>query len=239
MISTNNPFKNNDTYYKMTEGNSKLGKMLVSSNVPSDRIFRTNKGDILGSCPTTCKGCYGLAGNYRFNGTKEYLARQTWGWRKEIDEVMHDYEAQLRSVADLGGGVVRIHANGDFVSYDELVFWLNMAKKYPNIQFYTYTKQYNFFRLAVKDGHETHLPNFVLNISVWGDFGKNEAHEFDGLYNCNIFEVVPKGTEREQGKVFCPGYDPKTAKRIAEHTCDSCGLCFRAGGKHILCVEHR
>jgi hypothetical protein len=44
------------------------------------------------------------------------------------------------------GKYIRIHDAGDFFSYEYALIWLRIADRYPNITFYTYTKEVLLFK---------------------------------------------------------------------------------------------
>lgn len=263
-VSKNNPFLltrkgNVRTSYVMQDGNSKVGKMLTSCNLSGDKPREVKGVTITGSCPCTCMsvkkdgtpkvGCYAIRDEVQYTETREYNACQLWGWRNEPEQVMADYDAQLSDTLsrDTKAGrttVVRIHASGDFAHALEAKFWLRMAIKYPNIHFYAYTKQYGMLHEAVcdmladqeLDGRK--LENFVLNISVWGEMGKEHVHDFDDILACNIFEVQTPTTPAK-GIIRCPAYKPDGSRRNEEkYHCDHCGFCWESGDKHIVTYEH-
>lgn len=263
-VSILNPFRANTKggvreTYAMQNGNSKVGRMLTTSNLSGDGVRWIKGVEMAGSCPCTCMGkkkdgtpkvaCYALRDETQYTETREYNASQLWGWNNEPAEVMKDYEAQLvdtiaRNKKAGRRTIVRIHAAGDYANVDEARFWLRMAMKYSKVRFYVYTKQYGILQAAIDqllasgewDGKK--IKNFVLNVSVWGEYGKDMVNAFVDLLACNIFEVQTASTPKT-GIVRCPAYLPD-GKRINEERvhCDHCGKCWASGGKHIVTYEH-
>ena len=60
----------------------------------------------------------------------------------------------------------RIHSSGDFYSQNYFDAWLEIAKRHPQIVFYTYTKSLHFWVKRLKEIPE----NLVLNASYGGKF---------------------------------------------------------------------
>ena len=56
-----------------------------------------------------------------------------------IDDALLDW-------ANSGGAAVRIHDSGDFFSWDYLELWLEIARRFPDVLFYAYTKEVALFK---------------------------------------------------------------------------------------------
>lgn len=84
----------------------------------------------------------------------------------------------------------RIHVHGDFFSKDYLRAWIAVAKYFPRIQFYAYTKSLNFLP---KDADK--LPsNFKITLSMGGKFDKR-ADELDGYIKAYIVKTKEEADE--------------------------------------------
>ena len=66
------------------------------------------------------------------------------------------------------GGFLRVHIGGDFFSYDYFVAWMEAAKQFPRVVFYSYTKSVQFLARYMK---EHGLPeNYVFTCSSGSKF---------------------------------------------------------------------
>jgi len=83
---------------------------------------------------------------------------------KDAFEMAEKIEASLPKDAL----VIRIHVAGDFYSKNYMRAWILVAKAYPKITFYAYTKSINFW-MALKN----EIPdNLKMNASVGGKYDK-------------------------------------------------------------------
>lgn len=92
---------------------------------------------------------------YRSQKYNTDLIRNTRG-RKKLFELL---DASLPKDAQ----VVRIHSSGDFLSLAYFDAWLDLARKYPKITFYAYTKSLPFW---VKRLNE--IPKNMILTASWG-----------------------------------------------------------------------
>ena len=130
----------------LVRGNSKLGlSVWHSSTLPSNKeITAKNKnGEIItmcGTCPTTCPGCYGLTGNYRYNNNKYVIMMRT----KLLKEYPDIYFQLVRiQIENENIQRLRIHAIGDFIP-GEAARFAEVLKDFPSVKAWTYTKvKYN------------------------------------------------------------------------------------------------
>lgn len=129
----------------LVQGNEKLGKIVWhSSTLPTNKEFtiKDKAGNVhteKGTCPLTCKGCYGTTGNYRFNTTKYALMMRTRLLRQHMDIYFKLVDIQLRceNIKKL-----RIHAVGDFIKGEAIGFY-NVLLNHPEVKAWTYTKVKN------------------------------------------------------------------------------------------------
>jgi hypothetical protein len=112
------------------------------------------------TCPNAAacaKGCYALAGAYRFsNVAKVFEAR--------LQATLNpDFEARLIAEINMRGAeLIRIHDSGDFYSQAYLDKWLRIIEQCPDVQFYAYTKMVSMLK-------STQLPpNFTVVYSFGG-----------------------------------------------------------------------
>ncbi len=119
-------------------------------------------------CPMAgecAKVCYARNGTYLFPNvigrhTKNllYVLKNLFGWRAQM-------AAELGLPRFAEGGKVRIHDAGDFFSDEYLQAWLSLAREFPHILFYCYTKEVSRFRRLVEGKAP---PNFKWVYSLGG-----------------------------------------------------------------------
>jgi hypothetical protein len=74
------------------------------------------------------------------------------------------------------GGYLRVHVGGDFFSYDYFDAWMEAAKRFPRVTFYSYTKSVQFLARYLQCSEA--LPsNYVFTVSTGSKFD----HLIDGL----------------------------------------------------------
>ena len=85
---------------------------------------------------------------------------------KGMTELICDSIPQgLRTV----GGYLRVHVGGDFFSYDYFDAWMEAAKRFPRVTFYSYTKSVQFLARYLQCSEA--LPsNYVFTCSSGGKF---------------------------------------------------------------------
>ena len=114
------------------------------------------------TCPNAgacAKGCYALAGAYRFSN----VAR-TFEARLALTQSNEFIDAMLKEIDDKRAERIRIHDSGDFYSEEYLDKWISIMQARPNVEFYAYTKMVSMFKRRAKD-----LPkNFKLVFSFGG-----------------------------------------------------------------------
>ena len=150
----------------LKNGNSKVGKNVYTFSIlPTAKTFTVYGEEIKGTCPCTCKDCYGTKGCCAYKSSVECYAANTILVRKCLDWVRRAIMAQI-AADDIK--TVRIHAVGDFDNNDSYVeMWKDIISKNPAVQFWTYTK-YARFENAFDD-----LPNGNIVKSVIPKIGFN------------------------------------------------------------------
>ena len=168
------------------------------------------------TCPCHCKGCYANYGCYQFANVKKSLNNNTEIATKHLDFLNRALRAQLETFAD--NTEIRIHAVGDFFGHDYLMMWHDIARDYPKLIFWTYTKV-RAFETAFDD-----LPNANIVKSVIPNFGFNFGH-------CGYVIEMYKALMKIGAKVhICRcGIDNN------QH-CANCGKCSSC--EYVLFIEH-
>lgn len=162
----------------LKQGNSKTGKKVYTfSTLPTNRTFSTAYGEVKGTCPLTCKGCYATLGCYNFPSVINCLAINTIMVRKYLKFVECSIMAQLETLKTVDE--IRIFASGDFyISDDKAVndeyveMWRRIIKAFPNKFFWTYTKCKEYEN-AFDDLPNANIVKSVIN-GIGFNFGKVE-----------------------------------------------------------------
>ena len=116
----------------------------------------------LKTCPNAgacAKGCYALAGAYRFSNVAQAFERRLKATLSDefIEQMLADIDKQRAER-------IRIHDSGDFYDEAYLDRWLSIIRARPNVEFYAYTKMVSLFNRRKAD-----LPaNFTVIYSFGG-----------------------------------------------------------------------
>lgn len=126
------------------KGNSKLGGMYMF-NLPATKEV----------CNRLCKGCYAVREQTRFPATltarqSRYEASLQPTFRSTIIKELSSLRKQPKHF--------RIHASGEFYNQPYVNNWYHIAKQFPNITFYAYTKRLKDFDFSKLKS----LPNVII-----------------------------------------------------------------------------
>lgn len=116
-------------------------------------------------------GCYARSGTYRFGNVKsKYEARLELAQSAQFEAVMLDEIAKAKRLASKRGKdcLIRIHDSGDWFSLDYTMTWLRMIRLNPDIGFYSYTKQVQFFKQLFHNNTHLKRDNLILIYSYGG-----------------------------------------------------------------------
>lgn len=219
----------------LANGNNKVGKGVWCFNLlPGDKpLTTTTRGqltNIHGTCGGCCEGCEGECYAVRDGKLHHNACIPAWG--KNTLLVRNEMEATFGQIKEAlikkKAKVLRFHSSGEIESYDYLLHMVKLAVEMPKVQFYCYTKRFDFVSKYLKDFKK--LPdNFVVNISVWN--GNDKGYNFDNL---NKF-VYDDGNNPEIQKMrHCPAVD-KNGNSTGV-TCAQCGWCFKGNDGRITAV---
>lgn len=178
-----------DTHIHVSEGNDKLGDGIYNiSLLPGSKPLTLKNGTVLTNICGTCNGCCDECGNGKGCYAEDFIkfhhnacvipyAENTVLAREDIDLFFKEIENYLRKSWI---GCWRWHVSGEIPSYEYLVKMNELAKKFPYIQFYFYTKRYEW--LEKIDAEIGLVKNLVPTVSKgWAEndyANPNNYHEF-------------------------------------------------------------
>ena len=167
--------------------------------------------------PESCRhclleGCYAVKNAFRcgYNVDKNTTLH---AWADNTALALHDMCRLESELIEYFKGIrytvklFRIHSSGDFFSVDYAMLWYRIAKRFPEIRFLAFTKQWEIVRSI--PFHE--LANFSLVLSGWT--GISIPEDLREFYRCAWCD---DGTETRipDNAMLCPG------------SCESCGMCW-------------
>ena len=223
-----------DTSMKISlaKGNSKLGKGVYAFNtLPGDKPLSTkDKGqltNVYGTCGGCCDGCekfcYAVNDARRFHNTCiPSLGKNTVIMRNNLD---NGFKQLRQEIVAKKVKVLRWHSSGEIMSYDYLLRMVDIARDFPDMKCYVYTKRFAWVEQYLKE-NGMFPDNFICNISEWK--GNTDGYSLDGL---NRF-VYDDGTDPKLEKVcHCPAVKKDGTRTNV--TCDICQRCFK-GNKGLI-----
>ena len=149
--------------------NSKLKKdNIFQFSLPAYKgiVFRNDIQEELKTCPNAGKCvnyCYASSGNYIF---KNVLLVHSRNLNFVINFPEEFINLAIKEISEKKISILRIHDSGDFFSEDYLNLWIRIIQKFPNVQFYAYSKQVSLFKTKM-------LPkNFTVVYSFGGQQDK-------------------------------------------------------------------
>lgn len=195
----------------MSEGNQKLDKRVLIFNLPPVK-----------SCPNnaSCRAsCYAIPFYRQYpNVWERYdsnfnMAKTRPGWLSY--QISKQIEKKKKSRAGLVA--VRVHSSGDFFSQEYLDMWAGIAAKFPDVNFYAYTKADKILDFRRLDA----APNFnVIRSFIDGRF-RNYG---DPKYVAKVKDAVPDA-------FICPAiHNP------AIHCGAQCNYCIQ-GSKPLFYIH--
>lgn len=148
----------------------------------------------LKTCPNAAscvKGCYARQGAYQWsNVSQAYEARLAVTLQDDAASVIGaEIESLLTKATKRGRRLVlRIHDSGDFYSSSYQLMWYHVAKAFPEVTFYAYTKQ-----VAQSLGLETARPvNFEL---IFSQGGKQDKYISPKMRHARVFASATELTQ--------------------------------------------
>lgn len=183
------------------------------------------------TCPNACSGCledcYALKEMYpqatlnRFENWKLSLRddfpKIVIAW---LESWISKNEKRLkgRKLA------VRVHESGDFYSIAYMLKWYEIARHFPQVTFYAYTKSFKIADECEKERPE----NFTVRASVWNGSTTREEAEIIAKNQWPIYTAYEKD-KMPENYFICP----------CSAGCGTCGnQCGKAAQKNIACEIH-
>lgn len=234
-------------------GNIKLGTSTWVLSKLFGRFFYhivDGDGDIVeisGSCGKFCEGCgqsvdgkrpacY-VAKSYRYPSVVQGHANNSLAFRLDLAGAFDRLRGQLRRARKLPG-LVRINQSGELESAAEFLAWCELAAEFPAVNFFLYTKAFEYVEEAILSGQKP--ANLIVNVSIWHEYGVEEWNRLKDCAGVNAF-VYDDGYDYAALSIYetarCHAYN-EAGKLDHEITCERCGLCWRRGGRVIFCKDH-
>lgn len=190
------------------EGNSKVTKYSAVVNVPA--IY---------TCPNDapCKpDCYATKGTYNYDNVNLGQWQNFKFFIDDADGFFSQIEVELAEADSLRPWKwFRWHETGDIVNARYFEGMVDIAKKFPRINFMCFTKKYSIVNNWIdKNGK---LPkNLTVVFSVWGYYGI-------GMNPHNLPMSYVKGVSDDTDKLI-----PKSARQCPADNCAKCGFtCWK------------
>ena len=229
------------------KGNIKLGNMYTFSKLYGNQEHYIKAYDfcVKGTCGKYCSGCKNncyVKASYRYGSVILKHAANTIASRTDLIglfDILDKTIARAKNKPD----TIRINQSGEIESREEFICWILLANKYPNINFYLYSKAFDLVIPEIKARHKAGtLPkNLTILISVWHEYGAKEFNEIKHIPNIKAF-VYNDGFNYEtvgiKANTKCYAYNGK--KLNHDITCDKCRKCFsrHERDKVIFCDSH-
>lgn len=189
-----------------------MGKLTLisvsNSKLEKDGIVSINMPPIL-TCPGAgnCKKyCYACVGLQAMGKPKEFRLRALALFKGNPKLFKQTLEKEIHRV---GRRIIRWHDSGDIQNISYLKIMVALAKFYPDIRFYTYTKSH---KIVQKFGFE----NLPANLKIIQSYGGKHDHLIDPRYP--IAKVFAKKEDFPKGYTDCSESDypaATTATKIA------------------------
>lgn len=230
-------------------GNIKLGNTWNFSTVYGNELksvfFNGAKYEAVGTCGKYCQGCKKdcyVKKSYRYPSVVYSHIKNTLAMRLNPAAAFNDLGAAIEN-AKTKPEIIRINQSGELENITIFRGWCDLARKYPKIKFWLYSKAYDIIIPELLAGGVPE--NMTVLISVWHNFGLKEYKKVQHLNNVKAFVYDDGYNYKSQGvniQTYCEAYKIKDGKMKLNHniTCDKCRKCFNrsAGCKVIGSLPH-
>ena len=231
-------FYDKDCSLSIVDGNSKLGTGIgVVNTIAGDGLLTKKDGSVLCNVSGTCKGCcdsckydcYAIKSQLCNNTNLVHWARNTILATEHLEQFVAEFEQLIRAEGNKqkkqkSFPIYRWHALGEVPSVDYMREVFKMAEKFPEKQFYIYTKRFAWLE-QVYEEYDCKLPsNLSVLVSMWKD--KDGRWNYDNKYSFAEF-IYDDGTDEEIAKLpHCPATDKNGHKTGVK--CIGCKQCVYA-----------
>ena len=231
------------------DGNIKLGNMWSWNTLKGNNLIHINYNgiefDCVGSCGKMCETCgctekcYVNKSYNRYPSVKYGHAVNTLAMRTSMRKVFTDLYNQLAN-AKKKPEFVRIHSSGEFESIDEIRLFNFLAYHFPEVRFYTYSKNFDLWDKFLSEN--AIQSNFILNVSIWHESGIDFFRKWRFMDNIKAFVYDDGFDYASAGLIInshCKAYDKK-GKMNHAITCDKCKKCMRYNNNYkvVACYDH-
>lgn len=180
---------------------------------------------------------YGKDGNMEDSSVCKGHVRNTVAMRKSMADSFKELHLQIKR-AKKKPTLIRIHASGELECKEELRGWVELAKKWPEINFYVYTKAFDVLHEFFTTYNLSKIPsNFTVLVSIWHEKGIATYNEWKHLPCVKAYVYMDDYEYDLDLSIKCPAYD-ENGKMNHDMTCDICGLCYNPKVKVIGCYDH-
>lgn len=224
-----------DTHVHIQDGNRKLGKGIYSINLlAGDEPLTKSDGTQLTNISGTCKGCCdSCKGDCYAIRTQIFRNKNIPSWADNTILATHDLKTFFKEIQNFINrsmiAAIRWHSMGEIPSYDYLLGMIDLAEKNPRVQFYTYTKRFEWIEEYLSL-HKSFPDNLIINMSIWNG-------NYSNPYGLPEF-IYDDGTDPEVSKLrHCPAVDQQGHE--TGFTCTACKECLYAkNGTKIAVYAH-
>ena len=177
------------------------------------------------------KSCYAIKAYRQYPAVKNLWEDNHTMAKNDLDGLYSDIVKQCEKIAKQAEHkrVIRIHQSGDFIGVDYIELWRDIARAFPSILFYGYTKVDKIFPAEI-DGL-----NKLKNVNIISSFIDGNKRNFGTLdyikrleTNYNSF-ICPASYGVNKEVVKC-GIDDGRGKY------DFCDYCFK--NQNVVFLEH-
>lgn len=181
---------------------------ITNSKLSKDGIASINMPPAI-TCPGAgiCKQyCYAQVGRQAMGAAKNFRLRAFDLFKTDPKKFEQTLKEEIHRA---GRRIVRWHDSGDIVNLSYLKIMVSLAKHFPDIKFYTYTKSH---KIVQKFGYE----NLPHNLKIIQSYGGKHDHLIDTKYP--FAKVFAKEEDIPEGYTDCSNSDypaATTATQIA------------------------
>lgn len=234
------PWQTCKQHITVSRGNGKLGKDIFHFDMLSgDGIHTLKNGAVLtnvvGTCTGCCAGCkkncYAIRDEIQYKGALRLRIANTHIMYTDMArgfQEIHDFIMNRENNKRIKVKVrkFRIHESGEFFSLEYMRAWFKFATEHPFVQFYVYTKRFDWLETVYKEYNYMLPANLTVNVSIWHNNYSNPYKFAEYIYDdSNI-------TGDEPIKAYQCNCD-------GGKTCEDCNRCVYAKqGTKTACLSH-